>query len=80
MSTYMGLFTYKVVKVNDTGEILFGDISLMRVFPDEDFVLGKCVSACVNPSSGNIFLYNNIDDVSKIIPLNEWTHRISRTD
>lgn len=80
MVLYIGLFNCNTYTIQDSGEIIFENISLMRKFPDEDFNTNtKNLYACLNPLNGTIFLYNS--DVESItIKLSDWTHRISRTE
>ena len=79
----MGLFNCDTYNIQNSGEIIFEYISLLRKFPDEEFDTNtKNLYACLNPLNGTIFLYNSDDggSMSKSIKLTEWTHRISRTE
>lgn len=81
-SAYMNLFTYESVDVSDN-LVHFEGITLLKRFPDIEFTPGgRYVCACVNPMYGTVFLYNDMDDISKSVHMKEWIdfQGLCRTD
>ena len=71
--SYLNLFMYETIDVVEGQIIHFEGITILKRFPDDNFILGdRYVCACVNPLDGSIFLYNDIDDLSKIVKIQDW--------
>ena len=80
--TFNKLFMYNQVSESG-GQVHFDGITLLKIFPDRDFIAGdRYVCACVDPIEGTVFLYNDIDDLSKPVKIKEWMDSpgLCRTD
>lgn len=78
---FKNLFRYTSVD-EVFGRIEFFNITLHKVFPDENFFTGGDVTkAVVNPVNGTVYL-EKVDASSKVVTLKEWIESdgLCRTD